>query len=239
MIRATVTEVHKAIITDNVDPEQRGRLKVRCDTLAGPDTELPDWVEPRFPYLSSSNDNTTDGGWFFVPDIGVVIEIEITVSSARDETPEAISFDAPDLRWRACVIAPGEDSVGSEFKGDSYPKRRGVQTGAGHAIVFDDDALLVQLIAAYRAGRSILILGKDGAELDVDLLVVRRGTNDTQVIIEGIAKAFSTALADVMTEIIAIGAGIPAGLVVPAPNAALLKTALSAGIHTANRLKTE
>jgi hypothetical protein len=132
----THTEIHIGIVTDNNDPEQRGRIRARVDTLAGSDTELPDYIEPVFPYLSGDGSNAT-GGWFFVPDIGVAVEIEITTTAPRDETVAAITLDAPAIRWRACAFAPGGDTISDEFR-TNYPSRRGLVTGAGHGLIFDD-----------------------------------------------------------------------------------------------------
>jgi len=101
-------------------------------------TELPDFIEPAFPYLASSNQQNTTAGWFFVPDIGCVVEIEVAADAPHDETPGAISFDAPQVRWRAAILARDDDVVGDEFLGENYPNRRGFQTGLGHALVFDD-----------------------------------------------------------------------------------------------------
>jgi hypothetical protein len=137
-IGGTHSEVHIGIVTDNNDPEQRGRIRVRCDTLAGADTEWPDYIEPVFPYLSGDGQNAT-GGWFFVPDVGVAVEIEITTTAPRDETVAAITLDAPAIRWRACAFAQGADAISDEFK-TNYPGRRGFVTGAGHGLVFDDTA---------------------------------------------------------------------------------------------------
>jgi hypothetical protein len=134
---ATIREKHYGIVTDNVDDEQRGRVKVTCATLCPDGSEWPDWVEPVFPYLSSSDKVSSDGGWFFIPDIGVVVELEIAISSPRDETAGATSFDSNDIRWVSCAFARGSDTIADDFI-QNYPNRRGYKTGAGHALIFDD-----------------------------------------------------------------------------------------------------
>lgn len=150
-------ELHYGIVTDNADPEMRGRIKVKCGTLVPDDTDLPDWVEPSFPYLSSSDQNKTDGGFFFVPDIGVVVELETTGGSERDEVPGQASIDAPDVRWRACVWAHGTDELPSDFQ-TNYPLRRGIKTSLGHMLLFDDteDSSLVRLLQHNEDGESFL-----------------------------------------------------------------------------------
>lgn len=309
MSTATVFEVHPAIVTDNVDPEQRGRIKVTCETLVETGTELPDWVDPAFPYLASSDQQTTTAGWFFVPDIGCVVEVEVASDAPHDEVPGAISFDAPQIRWRAAILARDDDTVGSEFL-ENYPNRRGIQTGLGHAIVFDDtdndpevklqwsdgaggfafidfdengsmtaltkagnmifmndpdkelsivdlneNALVMNADGVYIATTDSDMVKIGGSEISLftgDLLInatgvsaqvggfsIQQASLDTAVVVEGLGVALTAALSLVMTEIIAIGAGIPAGVAVPAPNAAILKAALDAGAHTATLLTTE
>jgi hypothetical protein len=136
---ATITEIHYGIVTDNRDDEQRGRIRVACATLVPDGTDWPEWVDPVFPYLSSSDQQNATGGWFFVPDIGVAVELEVTVSSDRDETPGATILDANDIKWRSCSFSRGSDSIADDFK-TNYPNRRGFVTGAGHKLVFDDTA---------------------------------------------------------------------------------------------------
>jgi hypothetical protein len=307
---ATIYEVHQAIVTDNVDPEQRGRIKVQCSTLVENDQELPDFVDPVFPYLSSSDQQTTNGGWFFVPDIGTIVELEVASDSPRDETPGAISFDAPNIRWRAQILASGADTVGSEFLGDNYPNRRGVQTALGHALVFDDTDNDPEVKLQWSDGQggfsfldfdengSLIILTSTGMMMFMDqengaltladtnenllsmtsdgwyiattdsdivkagggevsiltgtLLVNASGANfqvgglgvqqlglDTPVIVEGLGLTLTSQLAACLLEVVAIGAGIPGGVPVPAPTCSALSTALSAGTHTATLLTTE
>lgn len=159
-------EIHYGIVSDNNDPEMRGRVRVRCGTLVPDDTEWPEWVEPLFPYLSSSDQNKTDGGFFFIPDIGVVVELELEVTSARDEVPGQSSIDAPDIRWRACVWAHGTDVLPDDFLAN-YPFRRGIKTSLGHMLLFDDteDSPLVRLLQHNEDGESFLDFDENGSAL--------------------------------------------------------------------------
>ena len=141
-VRATIRETHIGIVTNNEDDEQRGRIKVACATLMGVDTNLdpleyPDFIDPIFPYLASSDGEASDAGWFFIPDVGVLVELELTVSSPGDDTTAETSIDANAIRWRACIPAKGVDSVAEDFK-TNYPNRRGWKTGRGHLFFMDD-----------------------------------------------------------------------------------------------------
>jgi hypothetical protein len=152
-LRSDGTHIERYIgfVVDNNDPERAGRLTIQCDQLFGEDGTFA-WVEPVFPFLASDGSKSI-GGWFFVPDIGAAVEIEVNVSSPRDDTFALVSFEAPEYRWRDCPLLPGRtggggDAVADEFLTDSYPLRRGITTAVGHALVFDDVTREVKLQAA-------------------------------------------------------------------------------------------
>lgn len=173
MLSGTHSETFIGFVVDNNDPEQRGRILVRCDTFMGPDGTMSNWIEPALPFVGG-NGAFSSAGWCFIPDVGTAVEIEINTSSVRDETFSMISFEAPNFRWRSCILLPGReggtpDEVPSEFRGDSYPFRRGVSTVAGHALVFDDSTGEVKLQAtvdeASGGGVSVLDFLADGSAM--------------------------------------------------------------------------
>ena len=164
----TFREIHIGIVTDNDDPEKRGRLKVASASLVGIDGNLnplewPDFIEPVYPYLASSDDNVSNAGWFFVPDIGVAVELEVAVSGPHDETPGMTSIEAPDIRWRGCLHAHGVDGFPADFVGDDYPNVRGIQTKAGHHILFNDVKPEVRLLQVNADGNSFLSFDEKGS----------------------------------------------------------------------------
>lgn len=126
------TETYPAKVTMNQDPEQRGRIKVACSGILGDEeTELPMWVEP-----------VPAWGWFFVPDIGEMVEIEVVSGSTEDEQAGQASIDNPDVKWRGNRYYGNEEGeaptpVNDDFK-INYGKRRGFATPAGHTFIFDD-----------------------------------------------------------------------------------------------------
>lgn len=131
-----IFEVYDATVVANNDEEKKGRVKVTCVGLLGDEkTALPMWVPPRF-----------DWGWFSVPDVGEIIQIETNSNSETDEVPGQSSIDGLDIHYRgkrSYTKADTEENIevreiNENFIGDTYPKRRGFATPTGHIIFFDD-----------------------------------------------------------------------------------------------------
>jgi hypothetical protein len=142
-------ETHEGYVTDNNDPEKRGRLKVRCQTIvAGEDL---DWVEPSFPYVDSEG----SGGWIFIPEIGSSITVTINTG---DE------YQVTDLqpRWK-CDLIP-EGSFPEDFE-DNYPKRRGFATPGGHVLYFDDTEDSQTMLYKHPSGTEIFVSDSGQIEL--------------------------------------------------------------------------
>lgn len=137
---STVRTSHIGIVTDDQDPEQRGRIKVACASLVGIDAsgeplEYPGWIPPVFGWRSSSDGVTGDCGFFFVPRVGATVEIEFTESSSVDQSPGMASIVAPDPKYRGCLLNPGDD-IGDDFR-TNYPARYGWRGPNGAILMFD------------------------------------------------------------------------------------------------------
>lgn len=141
-----ITETYDATVMsiDAEEPNPRGRIKVACVGLLGDEeSTLPMWVEPAF-----------DWGWFYVPDIGETVEIEVVSSSEQDEQFGQASIDNLDIHWKGKRQYTDEETDGEteprpvpeDFK-TNYGKRRGFATPNGHIIYFDDteDAQKIQI----------------------------------------------------------------------------------------------
>lgn len=129
----TTNESHPATVTNANDPEKRGRIKVACAAILGDEeTELPMWVEP-LPMW----------GWFVVPDVGEVVEVEVLSGSSEDDSHGQITIDSLDIKWRGDRYwgnseGPSPRPVPEDFTKTNYGKRRGYATPAGHVMLFDD-----------------------------------------------------------------------------------------------------
>jgi hypothetical protein len=144
-------EKHDATVTNNEDDEFRGRIKVACAGLFGDEeTEYPEWVEPKL-----------DWGWFYVPDVGEIIEIEVKTESNEDESFQQTSIDALDPKWTGKRSYTNDTvdteinvptPVPEEFK-KNY-KRRGFATPAGHIFYFDDTKGEEKVHISWKQGES-------------------------------------------------------------------------------------
>lgn len=129
------TESYPAVVMFNDDPDKRGIIRVACAGLMGDeDTEIPIDVEP-----------VQEWGWFSVPDVGEIVEVEVITGSEEDESFGQASIDNLDLKWRGKrYYTDGEDDnveptkVHNDFVATNYAKRRGFSTPFGHIIMFDD-----------------------------------------------------------------------------------------------------
>ncbi len=158
------TERYPAVVSNVEDPENRGRIKVLCVGILGDEeAEVPDWVEPAYQW-----------GWFVVPKVGQLVEIEVAISSDEDEHRGQYGIDNPDLKWDGATYytEAGDDnteatSIHPDFL-ESYGQRRGFATPAGHVLLFDDTegAPKVYLTWAQEAGNvadiSQLVFDVDG-----------------------------------------------------------------------------
>lgn len=124
---------YAATVTFNEDPDKRGVIRVSCVGLLGDEeAEVPVDIEP-----------VHDWGWFYVPDIGEVVEIEVIEGSSEDEQQGQMSIDNLDIKWRGGRYYGNNEGdaptpVNADFTSKNYGKRRGFATPAGHVFMFDD-----------------------------------------------------------------------------------------------------
>ncbi len=104
---------YRGIVTDDADPENRGRIRAKVPALLG-DIDTG-WAMPCAPYAGD------DVGFFAVPPVGTGVWIE---------------FEAGDVSkpiWSGCWWASGQ------APGGGAPGIKTLKTGSGHTITLDDD----------------------------------------------------------------------------------------------------
>jgi hypothetical protein len=119
-----------AEVTNVDDPDRLGRIKVKCAAILADEIELPDWIEPKFAYVSPGKI-----GWFSVPEIGSIVEIEYPISSAYDEFAAETQLHMNDWRY-VCTTYSDAQELPEIFK-TNYPKRAGQVYPNGWMVYFD------------------------------------------------------------------------------------------------------
>jgi hypothetical protein len=84
-----------------------------------------------------------DWGWFYVPDIGEVVEVEVLIQDEGAEEVFGQAFiDTPTFRWRGKRFPASEGTtpapLNDVFTSENFGKRRGFYTPKGLYMMFDD-----------------------------------------------------------------------------------------------------
>ena len=120
---------HRALVVDNADPEQLGRLKVRVPSVLGGDI-VTGWAMPCVPYGGDANQ-----GFLFVPEVGAGVWVE---------------FEEGDLEFPIWVgtfwSKPGDSELPKPNDPDGAeagsvqdpPSRKIIKTLKGHTLQFED-----------------------------------------------------------------------------------------------------
>jgi len=155
---AISTATYTAQVTFNQDPDKRGVIRVTCVGLMGDeDTEIPVDVEP-----------VHDWGWFVVPDVGELVEVECVEGSSEDEQKGQMSIDNLDLKWRGSRYYGNDEGdvptpIHAMFTSKNYGKRRGFATPAGHVFMFDDTKGAEEITLAWKDGSAFLTIDPKGS----------------------------------------------------------------------------
>lgn len=179
----TIQETHYGLVTDNNDPEKRGRVLVKSQSLTGADYQLPDWVEPAGAMYAS----TKNGATLFVPAIGSTVELIADVHDTDfDDMPNERFLDNPAMKWRPATLTAADGPMPlPEALQTNYPERRGIVTPAGHWLIFDDTA--GELIIRSKAGSTMVFKANGDIVLKSP---VKIGEGATELLILG--NAFMT-----------------------------------------------
>lgn len=151
-------EKYPAVVADNKDPDKRGRIQVKCSAILGDEeTKLPMWLEPCF-----------DWGWFYIPDVGEIVEIEVKTNAEQDESFGQSSINCLDAKWCGKRYYGNEEGdaptpIHDDFK-TNYGKRRGFATPLGHIFVFDDTDGKASISLTWTDGdkKSVMLFDTDG-----------------------------------------------------------------------------
>lgn len=115
---------YRGLVTRNDDPEERGRIQAYVARAHGPTpTSAPDvWVMPNF--AAASNDQ----GAFFPPPVGAVVWVEF--ENGDPSKP---------IRYGGGFYGKDETPTEFRYSPDGTPRRQGIITRGGHALLFNDE----------------------------------------------------------------------------------------------------
>jgi hypothetical protein len=119
--------VYRAIVVDNADPEERGRVQISCPSVGhDPLVAVPCWVDPAY---GTTGDRM---GWFDPPLVGAVVRVAFDNGDAA----------CPKAYWGGWhTKADGLFPIPTEFGYvDKKPQKRGFRSRAGHLLLFNDAA---------------------------------------------------------------------------------------------------
>jgi len=144
---------YRAVVTDNEDPEMRGRLMVHVPSLLG-ETEIG-WAMPCLPHGGGA-----DLGYYMIPEPGDGVWVEFEAGR--------LSYPIWSGTWWAREEAP----KGAEDD-DPSPARKLIKTAGGHLIQLDDSD----------GSESITILDTDGnlVKMNAEAIEINADTRDVNV----------------------------------------------------------
>lgn len=126
----------RGIVTDNQDPDKRGRVRVRVPAVLG--DQESDWALPCFPYGGGAS-----YGWFMVP---------------KNDAQVWVEFEEGDINrpiWTGVFWQDGGDVPSDAAKTD--PTTVLLQTPAGHIVQLDDESGTERLRLHHSAGTELLM----------------------------------------------------------------------------------
>lgn len=139
-------------VTDNKDPENLGRLKVKLHGF--PEAIESPWLRAVMPHASAS-----PGGFVFLPAVGDEV---VCLSPVYGEEVNQVHLSS--MVILGCLYNGGAKP---KFDGDDPVEDvKRIQTSAGHQILFDDKGMKVSLRAASDS-TSILFEGKTPSKITI------------------------------------------------------------------------
>jgi len=216
------------LVSNNNDPAKAGRIKCTLPILGG--SEVPDWIAPiAVPSL------------FMIPQVGDEVFLLIPDGLSLVEFPE-------EMRW----IGIGYDAAHafpSAFT-SAYGKQYGIQTPAGHLLLFDDNSKEIHIrhadakvdIAVFANGKfkvnasSSVVLSTPQTELsELATEPIIKGTTQSQAF-----TAYTAAISAAAATWTSAGAPTPAsnGAFIASLIAATSTLASTIGTWTSTKVKT-
>lgn len=139
---------YRAVVVENADPENRGRLQLTIPRVLGKDVVSP-WALPCVPYGGA-----VDQGFFFIPEKESVVWVEF----------EAGLLDYPIWVGTYWSKPGGVSEVPKPGDSQSPPTRKIIRTVKGHSIEMEDKDSEEVFIITYNDGskQNVVTMDKNG-----------------------------------------------------------------------------
>lgn len=168
---------YEAVVTDNADPLEIGRVKVKVPAVLGEDVESG-WALPCAAFGGGK-----DRGMLFVPEVGDTVWVEFAAGDLSRPIWSGAFWGAPES-------GGGQDDL-AEAAGAETPTHEGtvagpgllvLRTKAGHRVCFDDDGEVV--VIANGNGKTEIRLTQAG-EVVITAEKIKLGANATEKLVLG------------------------------------------------------
>ncbi|MBN9686430.1 MULTISPECIES: phage baseplate assembly protein V [unclassified Corallococcus] len=168
---------YEAVVTDNADPLEIGRLRARVPAVLGEDVTTG-WALPCAPYGGGK-----DRGFLFTPEVGDTVWIEFAAGDPSRPIWTGCFWGAPESTGQSDDLGTEQGTeVPTSEDTKAGPMKHILRTKAGHRIFMDDDGEVVVL--AHGGDKVELRLTKNG-ELIIKADKIKLGDGAEQAVILG------------------------------------------------------
>jgi uncharacterized protein involved in type VI secretion and phage assembly len=151
---------YRALVVDNEDPENLGRLKVQVPSVLGSEV-VSGWATPCVPHGGDAN-----LGWLSIPEVGAGVWVEFEDGDLEFPIWVGTFWSAP---GGDSELPKSNDSVGAEqTEVQSPPTRKIFKTRKGNTLQFEDADDAEEILVVFRiddSTRHVLRLSADGVEI--------------------------------------------------------------------------
>jgi uncharacterized protein involved in type VI secretion and phage assembly len=164
---------YRALVVDNADPENRGRLKLRVPSVLGNEV-VSGWALPCAPYGGAPGQ-----GFFFIPEVEAGVWVEFEAGNLDYPVWVGTYWGKPG--GESEVPKPNAVDGAEEGSVQNPPTRKIIKTLKGHTIQFEDAEGEELLMLLEGTNGNLIVMNSDGIKI----------TDKTGNIIEMTGSAFT------------------------------------------------
>lgn len=147
-----LAQTQMAIVTDNEDPDKKGRVQVKMHWQTG--EMKTSWIRVLTPDGGKSDKVSTNRGFVFIPEIG-------------DQVLISFRYNDPNRPFVMGSLFNGTTGTG----GSEQNKIKSITTRSGSTITFDDDEEKGNIVVKDGAGNIVTLNGKDTVSVSANATI--------------------------------------------------------------------